>query len=98
MTITAAVDFSRMISGEGPSIAISGMLIVFAALLLITLFISALPKILLAVGKFLPEAPERHALPDRSESLLPDDALLAAIGFVLHMELQKQAAGNKPTH
>jgi Na+-transporting methylmalonyl-CoA/oxaloacetate decarboxylase gamma subunit len=90
MILAAVFDASRMFEGEGIAIAATGLLIVFAALILITLFIAALPRILEAVAKVLPEVPDRHAAPDASESLLPDEAVLAAIGFVLHHELQKQ--------
>ncbi|MCP4786985.1 MAG: hypothetical protein GY903_32550 [Fuerstiella sp.] len=96
MILAAVFDASRMFEGEGMAIAGTGLLIVFAALILITLFIAALPRILEAVAHVLPEVPDRHAAPDASESLLPDEAVLAAIGFVLHHELQKQVetAGN----
>ncbi|MCP4173946.1 MAG: hypothetical protein GY758_24590 [Fuerstiella sp.] len=90
MILAAVFDASRMFKGEGIAIAGTGLLIVFAALVLITLFIAALPRILEAVAIVLPEVPDRHAAADASESLLPDDAVLAAIGFVLHSELQKQ--------
>ncbi|MEO2019290.1 MAG: OadG family transporter subunit [Fuerstiella sp.] len=95
MILAAFFDASR-ITDKGIAIAGTGLLIVFAALILITLFIAALPRILEAVAKVLPEVPDRHTVPDSSESLLPDDAVLAAIGFVLHHELQKQVetAGN----
>jgi Na+-transporting methylmalonyl-CoA/oxaloacetate decarboxylase gamma subunit len=80
-----------MVPGDGVAIAATGLLIVFAALLLITLFIAAMPRILSAVASVLPEVPDGHSPHDSSQSLLPDDAVIAAIGFVLHSELQKQA-------
>ncbi len=90
MNFAAVVDFSRVFDGDGVAIAASGMLIVFAALVLVTLFISAMPHLLAVVSKVLPEVAERHAAHGRSESLLPDEEVLAAIGFVLHNELRKQ--------
>ena len=90
MSLALVVDFSRILNGEGIAIAATGMVIVFTALLLITLFISALPHILEVVGKVLPEVSDRHAPQDHPESLLPDEAVLAALGFVLHTELQRQ--------
>ncbi len=90
MILAAVFDASRMFTGEGIAIAGTGLLIVFAALTLITLFIAALPRVLVAVATVLPEVSDRHAAHDSSESLLPDEAVLAAIGFVLHRELQKQ--------
>ncbi len=95
MTLANIIDFSRVTDTEGIAIAVTGMLIVFAALTLITLFIFALPQILDGVSKVLPETVETHAVPDRSESLLPNEAVLAAIGFVLHTEVQKQLETDK---
>jgi Na+-transporting methylmalonyl-CoA/oxaloacetate decarboxylase gamma subunit len=71
-------------------IAATGLLIVFAALLLIALFIAALPRILTYVADWFPERQHKPSADDPSKSLLPDEAVLAAIGFVLHTEVQKQ--------
>ena len=90
MILTLAVERLQIVINEGIPIAITGMVIVFAALVLITLFISALPRLLEAVAGVLPEVPDRQAPVDASESLLPDEQMLAAIGFVLHTELQRE--------
>lgn len=71
-------------------IAATGLLIVFAALLLIALFIAALPKLLAAVSAHFPERQHKATADDPSRSLIPDEAVLAAIGFVLHTEVTKQ--------
>jgi hypothetical protein len=74
-------------------IAITGLLIVFTALLLISLFIASLPHILRVVAKVYPEVDDTHSRPSHPESQLADDgAVLAAIGFVLHTEMQRQLA------
>lgn len=70
--------------------AIVGMVIVFVVLVLITLFIQSLPRLLEAIARVLPEVPDHHAPVDTSESLLPDEPTVAAIGYVLHTELQRQ--------
>jgi len=81
---------------EGLSIAATGMLIVMLALTFISLFIAALPRILAAVAKVYPEPVERHAKRTHPEgSVADDEAVLAAIGFVLHTEFQKQLVGEK---
>lgn len=82
---------------EGFAIAATGMLIVFAALFLVTLFIAALPRLLEVVATVLPESSHGHSHHELSESRLPDEAVIAAIGFVLHNELQKQAAQGTTT-
>ncbi|MGB7344001.1 MAG: OadG family protein [Pirellulaceae bacterium] len=89
-TFLAASDVAR-----GISIAITGMLIVASALLLIILFISALPKFLALIGKYFPEAKHSHGRSSTSQShpesqVADDEAVLAAIGFVLHSRLQNK--------
>ena len=67
------------------------MLIVMLALTFISLFIAASPRILAAVAKVYPEPVERHRKrPDPKGQGGDDEAVLAAIGFVLHTELNKQ--------
>ena len=79
---------------RGLSIAAAGMLIVMLALTFISLFIAGLPRILAAVAKVYPEPVERHVKRTHPESLVADDeAVLAAIGFVLHTEFQMQLVG-----
>jgi hypothetical protein len=81
---------------RGIPIAIAGILIVFTALLLISLFIASLPRVLAMVAKVLPEVDESHARQSLSEDQAGGDgAVLAAIGFVLHTELQNQLAAEK---
>lgn len=82
---------------QGVSIAIAGLTIVFLALLLISLFIAWLPRMLEHVARVWPEVEERHSAEVSGEiypeSLVPEDgASLAAIGFVLHTEFQRQLA------
>jgi Na+-transporting methylmalonyl-CoA/oxaloacetate decarboxylase gamma subunit len=80
---------------RGVAIAITGMLIVACALLLICLFITSLPKILAAVATVWPETEESHAAKPHAEKIASDEeSLLAAIGFVLHHRLQ-QDQGNQ---
>ena len=76
---------------RGISIAFAGMCIVAVALTLISLFIAAMPRLLEAVNQVWPEVEDRHAKPSHPESLVPDDDhVLAAIGYVLHCEFQRQ--------
>ncbi len=97
MNLASIINFSQMLAGDGVAIAATGMLIVFAALLLITLFIAGLPHLLELIARILPEVPDRHAPQDASRSLLPEEAVLAAIGFVLHTESQRQTGTKDAT-
>ena len=77
--------------GRGLAIALTGMSIVAVALVLIIGFISALPRILGVMEAYFPEPPDHHARPTAShpESQMADDeAVLAAIGYVLHSRLK----------
>ena len=76
---------------RGAAIAATGMLIVALALTFITLFIATLPNILAKLESYLPPSPDHHAAPELTDSLTAEDQkVLAAIGFVLHTEFQRQ--------
>ena len=80
----------NVVDGQAVGIAITGMLIVFSALVLITIFITALPKILDLLDPYLPAVEHPHAAPTPAESLPSDEEkIVAAIGFVLHHEMQR---------
>lgn len=77
------LGFQNVIDGNGFIIAVMGMLIVFAALALISLFIAFLPAMLKALSAVLPE--EHHHGPAPSQKKSRDnDAFLAAIGYALY--------------
>ena len=67
---------------NGIGIALTGMTIVFAALTMISVFISLLPKVLDAFSLVLPPEPEPQlaAQPESSG----DEEIAAVIGFALH--------------
>ena len=73
------VGLQRIAEGQGLPIAVAGMTIVFTALLLITLFISQLPRILSAVARRFPESAP-HA-PRRVEPPPEDLAAVAAAAW-----------------
>ena len=78
-------------ASEGLAIAFAGLVIVFTALILISLFIASLPRMLAVVNRYWPEVDEAPGPVSHPESQVPDDgAVLAAIGFVLHTEFQRQ--------
>jgi len=81
--------WANVSEGNAIAIAITGMLIVFTALTLISVFIAALPKILSAIEPYLPAAEDHHDAPTTAESLPTDEEkIVAAIGHVLHTEMQ----------
>jgi Na+-transporting methylmalonyl-CoA/oxaloacetate decarboxylase gamma subunit len=67
---------ARVQDGGGLQISISGMVIVFSALTLISVFIGALPKILSLVSLVFPDKSTRSAA--------DDDRVAIAIAVALH--------------
>ena len=85
-----STEFADKLS-EGLVIAAAGIVIVFSALLLISLFIAMLPRVLTLVSRVWPEVQDGRHEAGYPESQVADDTdVLAAIGFVLHTEFQKQ--------
>jgi Na+-transporting methylmalonyl-CoA/oxaloacetate decarboxylase gamma subunit len=85
-------DFQNVIDADGISIAVMGMLIVFVALALVSLFIASLPRILEALNDYLPAEHAHHGghAAAAADDVDDDEPIIAALGFVLHQELHKQ--------
>ena len=64
----------------------------FAALVLISLFIAALPHVLERLSPYLPpeKVPAAEATNKPQTTQVPEEAVVAAIGYVLHIESQNQ--------
>lgn len=75
------LSIENIVNANGVSIAIMGMLIVFAALAIIAIFITLLPRLLPLLEKVVPEA-HRHSAPAPSESS-DHEEVLAAIAYAL---------------
>lgn len=80
-------------SEKGIIISIAGMIIVFSALTIISVFIAILPKVLEFLDPYLPSVKHDHAVPKAQKSLPSDEMqIVAAIGFVLHSEFKKSGS------
>jgi oxaloacetate decarboxylase gamma subunit len=94
--LLAEIGFQQVLDQGGVGIALTGLTIVFLALVLISIFIAWLPRILELVDPYLPEASDHHttaapAARAASQASQADDAeLAAAIGFVLHSEMERR--------
>ena len=86
------IDLTRAVDAEAIGIVLTGMLIVFCALILITLFISQLPRLLEALASVLPEEYEPSHPADPESSYPDEDAIVAALSYILHQEMQQRAA------
>jgi len=86
------MGLENIIAGNGYTIAIMGMLIVFAALAIIALFISQLPKVLPLLNKVLPEGHHHAEQPTKHSA--DHDQMLAAIAYALF----RKEAGSLPAN
>jgi Na+-transporting methylmalonyl-CoA/oxaloacetate decarboxylase gamma subunit len=79
-------NVQNIIDGQGVSIAITGMVIVFFALSVISLFIAALPPILERVARRWPESEGHHGTAPSTK--MANEAIsgemVAAIALTLH--------------
>lgn len=82
------MGFDNILEHDGIGIALTGMTIVFVALMLISGFIALLPKFMQVFSAFLP--PETHHDAATPRSAGEDEAVIAAIGFVLHQREQEK--------
>ncbi|MBX3436304.1 MAG: OadG family protein [Planctomycetaceae bacterium] len=73
----------------GFGLALTGMTIVFIALVLVSLFIAGLPRLLPLVNSLLPELEGHHgvtpAASTSAASAAVEEELIAAIGYALHV-------------
>lgn len=86
-------SLDNIADANGYSIAMSGLLIVFFALVVVTSFISILPWVLAHLATVWPEAvvaPDATASTATAEN---DDALVAAIGYMVHARQQDGSDG-----
>lgn len=87
-------SFQNVIDERGIEIAVAGMVIVFSALVLISLFIAALPRILELLDPYLPAAGHGHAAPVAGAGR-EDELIAAAIGVALH---HQSSVATQPHH
>jgi oxaloacetate decarboxylase gamma subunit len=85
------VGWQSIAENDGVAISLLGMLIVFSALAVISLFIGALPKVLAALDPYLPEMHGSHGPPATQEE---EKKVVAAIGMVLHLARQNSGPAN----
>ncbi len=78
---TLNFSIQNIINGDGISLAITGMVIVFMALAIISTFIALLPKMLPILESILPEEHAHHGPTKKAKK--NDNEVLAAIGYAL---------------
>lgn len=89
-----AFRLANISEGNGIPIAITGMVIVFVALALISLAISVLPRVLAVLDPYLPSVADPHQSAKPAKSLPGDEErVVAAIGMVLHAEMHRANKG-----
>ena len=78
--------WQRVIDGNGISIAIMGILIVFASLAIVSIMVAAIPHILVFVNKYYPEPVVVQKKAAKKDSITDD--IIAAIGTALFHSYQ----------
>jgi hypothetical protein len=89
------MGIDNIIAGNGFEIALTGMSVVFTGLVLVSIYIAALPRLLERAGrtrrKDAPRLQAAHAAAvGRGSSAGMDPDLLAAIGCVLQAEYERE--------
>lgn len=80
-----ATEIDGIDMDTGRAIAITGMLIVFSALILISLALTALPKVLAVLNDYYPEKAGHFASAPRASSAVADQEFAAAAAFAMHI-------------
>ncbi len=85
------LQFDNIIAGNGISITLTGMTIVFSGLLLISLFILLLPRVLNGLDRCTANTTNKPQSTSDPESLGPptEGEIRAAISLVIHIELER---------
>ncbi|NQV22892.1 MAG: OadG family protein [Rhodopirellula sp.] len=79
-----ASESANISAATGLAIAITGMLIVFVALILISLALTGLPRVLAVLNEYYPEKAE-HAAPPSRPAGTADHEFAAAAAFAIHL-------------
>ncbi len=80
----SVMGVENIIDGQGVAVSVTGMLIVFFALMFISIFIAILPHVLKLVEKVFPEE-EIEA----NKSLAPEESIIAVIAMALYEKKYK---------
>jgi oxaloacetate decarboxylase gamma subunit len=83
------MGWENVTESNGLGIAVTGLVIVFSALTLISVFIAMLPRILLVLSAVLPAEPHPPA-PSQRRKAADEEELVAAIGVALHHRRTRQ--------
>lgn len=83
------MGFQNIVDVNGFGIALTGMLIVFVALVLISLMIAALPRVLVVLEPYLPESEAHgHGAGGQARNTVDEEAVVAAIAYAMHQQRQ----------
>ncbi|PLX94084.1 MAG: hypothetical protein C0620_06675 [Desulfuromonas sp.] len=82
-------DPANILRGDGITITLIGMIIVFSGLLLISLFIRLLPRALALIDHLCTKSEARNSSSSPISTTPSDDEVHAAICLAIHMELER---------
>ena len=84
------ISLQNVLDGHGVAISLTGMLIVFAGLVLISLFIAQLPALLTWFDRLTTrKAPKAEPVAVKNPVVSAEDEIMSAISLVIHMELER---------
>ena len=81
-TLKLSFSYQNIVAGQGFELVFAGMTIVFTALVLVSVFVTLLPRILSVINPLFPET-QLHTEPQTKKS--DESEIAAAIGFALHV-------------
>ena len=89
-------SFQNVIDGNGITITVLGMLIVFAGLAFISVFINYLPGILVIFDRLFSKKSGKKEIKKtkKIEKTEESDVIASLIGLVIHMELELSSASD----
>ena len=79
-----ASALQKIHDADGFAIAVTGILIVFVALVLISGFLTALPRLLELLNRYFPEPVSHSPSPATTQADAATDEVVAAIAVALH--------------
>jgi Na+-transporting methylmalonyl-CoA/oxaloacetate decarboxylase gamma subunit len=84
------VSLQNVLDGHGIAISLTGMLIVFSGLVLISLFITQLPNLLALYDRLTTRRSDQSVpVPTAPEASDREEDIMTAIALVIHLELER---------
>jgi len=77
-------SWQNIADGQGWAVSATGMTIVFLSLVMVSLFIAALPHVMVVLNNWLPEATPEKNLPKPAQAASEDESIAVAAAYAYH--------------